>query len=138
MKIDLMDIEEAKIGMFVRGNDIHRYYYTNSYMTLGVIVEVNKNNNDMHVMILRHEEYEDKIYYKYLVHPKFFDIVDNSQVELTEKEQRVFDLLFNKAADLDGKYNMRGWEVASKYGVSMMFKYTNRFYAVRGCIDGRL
>lgn len=138
MKIDLMDIEKAKIGMFVRGNDIHRYHYTNSYMTLGVIVEVNKNNNDMHVMILRHEEYEDKIYCKYLVHPKFFDIVDNSQVELTEKEQRVFDLLFNKAADLDGKYNMRGWEVASKYGVSMMFKYTNRFYAVRGCIDGRL
>lgn len=133
-----MDIEEAKIGMFVRGNDIHRYHYTNSHMTLGVIVEVNKNNNDMHVMILRHEEYEDKIYCKYLVHPKFFDIVDNSQVELTEKEQRVFDLLFNKAADLDGKYNMRGWEVASKYGVSMMFKYTNRFYAVRGCIDGRL
>lgn len=133
-----MDIEKTKIGMFVRGNDIHRYYYTDSYMTLGVIIDVHKNNNTMDVMILRHEEYKNKIYSKFLVRPNFFDIVDNSQVELTEKEQRVFDLLFNKAADLDGKYNMRGCEVASKYGASTMFIYTNRFYAVRGCIDGRL
>lgn len=134
-----MDIAEVKIGMFVRGNDRHRYYYTNSDMTLGVIIDVHKNNNTMDVMILRHffEEYEDKIYYKYLVHPKFFDIVDNSQVELTEKEQHVIDLLFNKAADLDGEYNMHGYEIASKYGASTMFLYANRFYAVRGCIDGR-
>ena len=123
-----MDIEEAKIGMFVRGNDRYRYYYTNSHMTLGVIVDVNKNNNTMDVMILRHEKYGDRIYSKFLVHPKFFDIVDNSQVELTEKEQRVFDLLFNKAADLDGKYNMRGWEIASKYGATTMFQYESKFY----------
>lgn len=132
-----MDIEKAKIGMFVRGNNIHRYYCTDSYMTLGVIIGIHKSNNTMEVMILRHEEYEDKIYSKFLVHPKFFDIVDNSQVELTEKEQRVFDLLFNKAADLDGEYNMHGYEIASKYGASTMFLYANRFYVVRGCDDGR-
>lgn len=137
MNVDSMDITEAKIGMFVRGNDRHRYHYINSDMTLGVIIDVHKNNNTMDVMILRHEEYEDKRYYKYLVHPKFFDIVDNSQVELTEKEQHVINLLFNKAADLDGEYNMHGYEIASKYGASTMFLYANRFYAVRGCDDGR-
>lgn len=127
-----MDIAEAKIGMFVRGNDRHRYHYTNSDMTLGVIIGIHKNNNTMEVMILRHEYHGEKIYFKFLVHPNFFDIVDNSQVELTEKEQRVIDLLFNKAADLNGEYNIHGYEIASKYGTSTMFLYANRFYVVRG------
>ena len=47
MNVDSMDITEAKIGMFVRGNDRHRYHYTNSDMTLGVIIDVHKNNNTM-------------------------------------------------------------------------------------------
>lgn len=49
----------------------------------------------------------------------------------------MIDLLFNKAADLDGEYNMHGYEIASKYGTSTMFLYANRFYVVRGCDDGR-
>ena len=80
-----MDIAEVKIGMFVRGNDRDRYHYTNSDMTLGVIIDVHKNDNAMGVMILRHEEYVNKIYYKYFVHPKFFDIVENSQGEIVDR-----------------------------------------------------
>jgi len=45
VNVDSMDIAEVKIGMFVRGNDRYRYYYTNSDMTLGVIIDVHKNNN---------------------------------------------------------------------------------------------
>lgn len=127
-----MDIEEAKLGMFVRGNDRHEYRYTNSYMTLGVIVNVRKDNGVMDVMILSHREYKDKIYFKFTVYPNFFDIVDNSQVELTEKEQHVIDLLFNKAVDLGGEYNMHGYEIARKYGASTMFQYASKFYTVRG------
>lgn len=60
MNVDSMDIAEVKIGMFVRGNDRYRYYYTNSDMTLGVIIDVHKNNNTMDVMILRSRTYRKR------------------------------------------------------------------------------
>ena len=76
-----MTLNEAKIGVFVRGNNSSRYNYTNSDMTLGVVIENEvENAEDMfRVMILRHNEYPNKKYGQYNVLPEYFDVVDVSE-----------------------------------------------------------
>ena len=76
-----MTPNEAKIGVFVRGNNSRKYFYTNSNMTLGVVIENEvENAKDMfRVMILRHNEYPNKKYGQYNVLPEYFDVVDVSE-----------------------------------------------------------
>ena len=125
-----MTINEAKIGVFVRGNSSRRYFYTNSDMTLGVVIENEvRNAKDMfRVMILRHNEYPNKKYGQYNVSPEYFDVVDVSDITFTDEEKHILDLIFNKNFDIDGKYNVNGHCFVRRYGAIDALAYENHAY----------
>ena len=125
-----MTLNEAKIGVFVRGNSSRRYFYTNSDMTLGVVIENEvRNAKDMfRVMILRHNEYPNKKYGQYNVSPEYFDVVDVSDITFTDEEKHILDLIFNKNFDIDGKYNVNGHCFVRRYGVIDALAYENHAY----------
>ena len=138
-----MTPNEAKIGVFVRGNNSSRYNYTNSNMTLGVVIENEvENAKDMfRVMILRHNEYPNKKYGQYNVLPEYFDVVDvsetrasgtlsgtSSRITLTDEEKHILDLIFNKSFDIDGKYNVNGHCFVRRYGAIDALAYENHAY----------
>lgn len=125
-----MTPNEAKIGVFVRGNNSRKYFYTNSNMTLGVVIENEvENAKDMfRVMILRHNEYPNKKYGQYNVLPEYFDVVDVSDITLTDEEKHILDLIFNKNFDIDGKYNVNGHCFVRRYGAIDALAYENHAY----------
>ena len=125
-----MTPNEAKIGVFVRGNNSRRYFYTNSNMTLGVVIENEvENAKDMfRVMILRHNEYPNKKYGQYNVLPEYFDVVDVSDITFTDEEKHILDLIFNKNFDIDGKYNVNGHCFVRRYGAIDALAYENHAY----------
>lgn len=125
-----MTLNEAKIGVFVRGNSSRRYFYTNSDMTLGVVIENEvRNAKDMfRVMILRHNEYPNKKYGQYNVSPEYFDVVDVSDITFTDEEKHILDLIFNKNFDIDGKYNVNGHCFVRRYGAIDALAYENHAY----------
>lgn len=125
-----MTINEAKIGVFVRGNSSSRYFYTNSDMTLGVVIENEvRNAKDMfRVMVLRHNKYPNKKYGQYNVSPEYFDVVDVSDITFTDEEKHILDLIFNKNFDIDGKYNVNGHCFVRRYGAIDALAYENHAY----------
>lgn len=122
-----LDIKEAKVGMFIRINNSSEVE-----PVIGAIICVYNDEN-----IIKIVRFCRGMCYTFFIRPEHLEVIDSSKVKLTNKNRRLFDLLFNKTVDLTEEYNLYGYEMANKYGLDAVLEDANRFYAAKKVIvDG--
>lgn len=128
-----MDISEAKVGMFVCGNN-NVYTYTNKRMTIGLITGVDREG--IYVMIIRNTSAPHKVGVCYHVCPECFDIIDIKRKRLSQDEKSILNLLLKKGIDtVDDwglpQYNVPILEIINGRDLNYALMYSDRLYDLK-------